>query len=225
MIFAGAVAATFGGMVLEPNMKELPVVEVEFDEVKELADLIGLHNDLASVVEMTRRLSEMLRQDEQDQDGLMVKSLWTSALVTYIRCFASGKRYGLTESIYSELPGEPTTTHKYYKDTRDKHIAHSVNAFEETVIGIILSNEESQPIEVLGVANLTVHRISDSVEGIDQLGVLAEFARRYIAQKGQEVQDKILNKAKSLTTEQLRALPRLGVMPQGGADAARTPRS
>jgi hypothetical protein len=101
MIFAGAVATTFGGMVLEPNMKELPVVEAEFDEVRKLADLIGLHNDLASVVEMTRRLSEMLRQDEQDQDGLMVKSLWTSALVTYIRCFASGKRYGLTESIYS----------------------------------------------------------------------------------------------------------------------------
>jgi hypothetical protein len=205
-------------------MKELPVVKVEFDEVQDLADLIGLHTDLASVVEMTRRLSEMLRQKEQDHDTLTVQSLWSSALVTYVRCFASGKRYGLTERIYSELPGEPIATHRYYKDTRDKHIAHSVNAFEETVVGVILSDQELESIEVLGVANLTAHRISDSPEGVDQLRGLAEHARRYVAQKGQEAEEKLLNKAKLLTAEQLRALPRLGMIPQGGADVARTPR-
>jgi hypothetical protein len=205
-------------------MKQLPVVKVEFDEVQDLVDLIGLHTDLASVVEVTRRLSEMLRQNEQDHDALIVQSLWTSALVTYVRCFASGKRYGLTERIYSELPGEPIDTHRYYKDTRDKHIAHSVNAFEETVVGGILSDQELESIEVLGVANLTAHRISDSAGGVDQLRGLAEHARRYIAQKGHEAEEKILNKAKSLTAEQLRALPRLGMTPHGGADVARTPR-
>jgi hypothetical protein len=121
-------------------MKEFPVVKVEFDEVREFADLVGLHTDLTSVVEMAKRLFEMLRQSEETQDDLLVKSLWTSALITYVRCFAGGKRYGLTESIYSELPGEPIATHRYYKDTRDKHIAHSVNTFEDTVIGVILSS-------------------------------------------------------------------------------------
>ena len=213
---------------MEPNTKERPIVKIEFDEATELADLIGLHTDLVSVIEMTRRLYDMLYQAEQDQeplqDPLIAKSLWTSALITYVRCFASGKRYGLTEKIYSELPGEPITTHRYYKDTRDKHIAHSVNTFEETVIGIILTGQESEPVEVLGVANLTADRISDSAEGVRQLGGLAKHARRYVAEKAQEAHNKVLDKAKSLPTEQLRILPRLGVMPQGGADAAKMPR-
>jgi len=46
-------------MVLEPNLNKLPVVKVAVDEIQELADLIGLHNDLASVGEMCRRLSEI----------------------------------------------------------------------------------------------------------------------------------------------------------------------
>ena len=57
-IFSNAVATTFG-IRSWPNMKELPVVKVESDVVQELADLIGLHNDLASVGEMCRRLSEI----------------------------------------------------------------------------------------------------------------------------------------------------------------------
>ena len=76
------VVATLGDTILEPNIKELPVVKVEFDEVKELADLTGLHTDLTSVVEMTRRLYDVLCQDEQNRDSLIVKSLWTSALIT-----------------------------------------------------------------------------------------------------------------------------------------------
>jgi hypothetical protein len=205
-------------------MKELPVVKVEFDDVEELADLAGLHTDLISVVDMTRRLYEMLLQEEQNHDQLMIKSLWISALIIYVRCFTSGKRYGLTEDIYSELPGEPIITHRYYKDTRDKHIAHSVNAFEETVVGIILSGQEPESVEAIGVAHLTSNRISDSAEGVRQLGGLAEHDRRYVAQKAQEAQDRILNKARALPVEQLRTLPRLGVVPQGGAHPARTPR-
>ena len=40
-------------------MNELPVVKAESDEVQGLADLIGFHNDLASVREMCRRLYEL----------------------------------------------------------------------------------------------------------------------------------------------------------------------
>jgi L-lactate utilization protein LutB len=77
---------------------------------------------------------------------------------------------------------------------------------------------------VLGVAHLHASRISDSAEGVRQLGGLAEHARRYVAQKAQETEQKLLNKVKSLTAEELRVLPRMGVVPQGGADVARKPR-
>lgn len=76
--------------------------------------------------------------------------------------------------------------------------------------GVILSDQESESIEVIGVANLTAHRISDSAEGVDQLRGLAEHARRYVAQKGQEAEEKILNKANTLPS--MRLTPPAGIM-------------
>lgn len=206
------------------GMENLPVVKIEFDEVSALADLLGYRQDLISVIQMTKRLADILRQDQEEQDALMARSLWTSALITYMRCFATGKRHGLTEAIYAHLPGEPIATHGYYKDVRDKHIAHSVNAFEETLIGVILSSQEGDSIDVLGVASMSAFRVYDSVEGVEQLGMLAVHALRYVEQEAKEAQEGVLSRANSLSAEQLRTLPRLGTIPQGGADAAKTPR-
>ncbi len=208
----------------EPNMKELPVVRAEFEEVREFADFRGLYHDLVAVIEMTKRLSEFLRQGSQDH--LLIRSLWTSALVIYARCFTSGKRYGLPEDIFSDLPGEPIAAHRSYIHTRNKHIAHSVNVFEETHIGVVLStqDQEAESIDVLGVAELHSSRLSDAAEGVEQLGRLAAHAIRHVVQESEKLEKKILDKAKSLSVEQLRSLPRLGTTPRGGLDAARTPR-
>jgi hypothetical protein len=53
----------------------------------------------------------------------------------------SGWRARLEPSIYAHLAGDPLGTHEYYKDTRDKHIAHPVNAFEEVRVGVAMGNQ------------------------------------------------------------------------------------
>jgi hypothetical protein len=105
-------------------MADLPVVEIDYDDAKQLADLASIYQDLTFCINTCNRLVELLEQN--DGDHILVQSLWTSALVSYVRCFASGKRSGLSEQLFSHLEGEPVAAHQYYKNMRDKNVTHSV---------------------------------------------------------------------------------------------------
>lgn len=60
----------------------------------------------------------------------LIESLDISALVSYIRGVTSGKRATrLSTNIFSKIEGAEAA-HNYFKNLRDKHIAHSVNPFE-----------------------------------------------------------------------------------------------
>ena len=67
-----------------------------------------------------------------------------AALISYVRRFAHGKRYRLSEDVRSKLQGDPIGVHTFYKSLRDKHVAHSVNPFEEVAVGIVLPEPGSQ---------------------------------------------------------------------------------
>ena len=109
--------------------RKLPTVRVDFAEAGHLADLLSIHQDHSFTIGASTRLLEAI--NEMPGDSVLIQSLWTAALISYIRCFASGKRYGLSEEILSRLEGAPIDVHRFYKHLRDKHIAHSVNPFEE----------------------------------------------------------------------------------------------
>ena len=101
---------------------------------------------------MLKRLLQLL--DENSNDDVLLRSYWTAALISYIRCFATGKRFGLSpETVFKGREGA-TEVHEFVLDLRTKHIAHSVNPFEQTVVGVILSAPESGRREVEGVAAL-----------------------------------------------------------------------
>jgi len=51
-------------------------------------------------------------------------------LIKYARCFATGKRFGLSKDVFQNLQGEPFKAHQFYIDLRNKHIAHSANPID-----------------------------------------------------------------------------------------------
>lgn len=68
-------------------------------------------------------------------DDLVSHGLWAAALVAYSRCFGTGVRTWFDESIFG---GEEDVLreHRYYKNIREKHLAHSVSSFESFASGI-----------------------------------------------------------------------------------------
>lgn len=204
-------------------MKEKALLEIELEEAAILADWISIGHDLSHVISATKRLHDLL--DKDDNDSVVIRSLWTSALVTYIRCFTSGKRKNkLSPDIFQELNGDPIGTHQYYKDTRDKHIAHPVNIFEEIKIGMVPSDNFPKKPASVGVGHLYTYRLTDDKKGVKQLGLLASFALEYVKNEIEKAQSVVIRKIEELKEEDLKKLKPLMTQPKGGGEAAQCPR-
>jgi len=191
------------------EMVENPIVEINFDEAKILADLGAIVQDLGSTIKICSRLKKMLK--EGSKDSLLIESLWTTALIKYSRCFKSGKRFGLDESILDGLKGEPHKVHKLYLNMRDKHIAHSVNPFEQMQVGLILSPKDSHEKKVVGVATLSMRHIVSDVEGVHQLGLLSKVILKKVCDIAKQYEEKTLEKGERIPIDDLykHAKPRI----------------
>ena len=115
-------------------------VNIDLKEAAYLADLTGIESDLRSTIELCNKLLDI--SDISDQNIHLIDALSTIISVRYSRSFVSGVRKKLNirniESITEKLLKE----HARILAIRNKHIAHSVNAFEENqVVGYYI--EES----------------------------------------------------------------------------------
>ena len=169
--------------------KENPIAEIDFKEAKILADLLAIAQDLKSVMKTCSELKVLLEKNLQD--NLLIENLWTSALVRYSRCFASGKRYGLDETIFEDLQGEALKVHNMYIGLRNKHIAHSVNPFEQIKVGVVLSPKESQEKKVIGIATLSMKLITLNKEGVHQLGLLSKIILEKVYEIAKQYEKKL----------------------------------
>ena len=195
------------------NMVETLIAKVDYEEAKKLADLGAIVQDLGFTMKTCSRLKKLL--EENSPDSLLIENMWTAALIRYARCFATGKRFELSESIFDGLMGEPHKAHKMYIDLRDKHIAHSVNPFEQMAVGLVLSPESSSERKIIGVETWSMRQICLSVEGVHQLGLLSKVLLEKVIQIAKEYEKKTLEKGKSIPIDDLYKLPRLRMVAPG----------
>jgi hypothetical protein len=205
-------------------MPELYGAKVEYKEAKILADLTSIFQDLAFTVDVLKRLRQLLKDNCNNR--ILIESLWTTALISYIRCFSSGKRFGLSENIFKnkKLEGDPIGCHRYYKNLRDKHIAHSVNPFEQVVVDLELSPPDSTKREVLGVAVLFQRLICADIEGVETLLRLALIAKEEVRKQAKEYEAKTLEVGKSLPIDTLYSKARSRIITPGPEDAGKARR-
>jgi hypothetical protein len=197
------------------------IAKVDFKDAQILADLGAIIQDLDAIMNScSRLLTELLK--ENSQDHLLIESLWTTALIRYARCFKDSKRFGLSESIFHGLPGDPIGVHQLYINLRDKHIAHSVNPFEQMEVGVILTPTESTERQIIGVATLAMRHICSDFDGVRQLGMLANVIKGKVSQLAKQYEQRVLEQSKLLPIDDLykQASPRL--IAPGPESAGRT---
>jgi hypothetical protein len=111
------------------SMATFKYVDLRIPEARLLADLDGILWDLRRSRDYARLLiSELGAPSPKLQ---FVEPLSIATIVTYSRAFVSGVRHSLRDSDLSVLSAEQQSTHEYLISLRNKHITHSVNAFEE----------------------------------------------------------------------------------------------
>jgi len=202
-------------------MFELFGAKVEYKEAKILADLTLILQDMTFTVGVLKRLIKLLKDDSKD--NISIQSYWTVALISYVRCFSAGKRFGLSENIFKndKLEGDPLGCHRCFKNLRDKHIAHSVNPFEQVVVDLQLSNPKNKKREVLGVSVLSQKLICTTLEGAETFLRLALIAREEVRKQAKEYENKTLEVGKKLPTDVLYSKGRNRIVTPGPEDAGK----
>lgn len=141
----------------------------------ELERLITIQADLRRTVSCLQMLvppSRLMRES-----GVIGMALYTQALVSYVRCFTSGRRKGLNPEIYALKP-DLLALHGSIKDLRDKHVAHAVGNDEHCNV-LVAAKDTTSPAAGLGVRYWFFAGGDDKhMRGFLRL---AEYAQRHVA--------------------------------------------
>ena len=104
-------------------------VAINIPEAAELADLSGISNDFECAKQFAKRLKEIRESGQPDIS--LIEPLTIATLVRYSRPFTTGVRHRLENHELLTLSQVQKVAHDRLRDWRDKHIAHSVNVFED----------------------------------------------------------------------------------------------
>ena len=80
--------------------------------------------------------------------GLLAESVFTLGIVAYVRCFASGRRKGLSQEIFAARP-KLLEAHNEIKTVRNQHIAHAVGVLENMRV-LVAANDPTSPAQGVG---------------------------------------------------------------------------
>jgi len=114
---------------------------VEGTSARALADLNARFEDLQTVLRCCERLVAELKADPVD--GAVVEGLWTTALLSYARCFSVGVTdTALTEAdlTATQPHGEVLDWHKVLLQLRDHYADRTANPRERFSVGVALND-------------------------------------------------------------------------------------
>jgi hypothetical protein len=101
-------------------------VPLDSPAANRLAEMQGIVVDLERVAHCVQRFL-----DTKDPLDIVASGcVATAAVVLYARCFTTGTRPKIPESVIESLPDRLRAQHFLIRNLRDKYLAHSVNAFE-----------------------------------------------------------------------------------------------
>lgn len=187
-------------------------VDFSISEAQWLADLHGIENDLRDTDKLCAKSLALMRpmptQNESAADWLneswLAGELSFAAVIKYGRTFGTGARSGIPVSWINQLPDCYKESHKYFKDIRDKFVAHSVNTFEDNQVFVYLSPQFA-PVEVSSITVDTGRVVSLSSEDIRTLKSLAGALKQLVQQEIAVEKSRVLEIARSLSLADLLA--------------------
>lgn len=167
-----------------------------------LADLASIFNDLQTVLRCCERLVQELAGRPDD---VVVEGVWTTALISYARCFTGGDRgMGLTEDDVrsTALPGEVLEWHKVLRQLRKHYADPAKNPRERFQVGA--ATDAAGHVNGIAITSIP-HPPLDEVT-IRQTGALAYRLSVVVDQRITEHQERVLTAANAMSPDDLRRL-------------------
>jgi hypothetical protein len=162
--------------------------EADGPEAEALADAGGELMDLRFVEDaLSALLNSWPQADQVGPDTTEARALWVASIVWYARSFKGGVRgSGVAAKLIPALSDESRATHAYALALRDKHMAHSVNVFEQVRVGVRLGPAPAFAIEDLKPLGLMM--TLPTRQRVRSLQMLVQELRALMVPKMQELE-------------------------------------
>lgn len=176
-----------------------------------LADLAALFEDLQTVLRCCERLITVL-DATTEPDDLALEAYWTTAMLSYARCFAAGERgTGLTEDDVTAtgLAGDVLGWHRTLLQLRDRYGDPTVNPRESFSVGA--AQDRSGHAEGIAVASSRQPSVDELT--VRQTGAVAYALSRLVDERLVAQQGVVFTAVAAMARPALDVLPLLHLAP------------
>jgi hypothetical protein len=184
---------------------------------KALADLTSMLDDLHTVLYCCERLVSALDPATGAPDDLLLESVWTTALLSYGRCFTdAGRGMALTDEDVkaTSLQGEVLAWHQVLRELRTHYASDVRNPRERFSVGAALDTDGA----VTGIAITSARQPRLDEITVRQTGALAYELSTVVDRRLGEQQDRVLTAAKELSAKALAKLPVIDIASSTAAE-------
>jgi hypothetical protein len=180
-----------------------------------MADLAAIFDDLQTVLRCCERLVSELGSDQDDADGddVVLESIWTTAVLSYARCFATrATDTGLADDDVTAtgLGGDVLGWHHVLLQLRGHQADPIANPRERFTIGV--SQADDGTAAAIAVTSTRQPPVDDLT--VRQTGAIAFALSRIVDQRIAEQQATVSRAAGAMTKAELDRLPLVEVAPQ-----------
>ena len=188
-----------------------PVRKLTSPAALALADLAALFEDLQTVLRCCERLVEELAPKGRPLDDLALEAFWTTAVLSYARCFATGKRgTGLTEDDITAtgLAGDVIGWHHMLLQMRERYADPAINPRESFSVGVAQDNAgHAEGIAVASSRQPDLDEVS-----VRQTGAVAYALSRLIDERVTAQQEVLFTRVGAMARPALDKLPVLDLV-------------
>lgn len=170
-----------------------------------LADLTSIFGDLTVVVRCCEQILSALTESEGDSSDLVVESLWTTALLSYRRCFSSGRRgVSLSEDdlMATGVKGDVVAWHHMLEKLRCHYVDAGTNPRESFVVGV--SQDAGGNPNGIAITSAAQVRVDDAT--VRQTGQLACELTRLIDERIKNHQERVYAATRSMSKSDINSL-------------------
>jgi len=179
-----------------------------------LSDLAALLEDLQTVLRCCERLVDELVPTGREPDDLALEAYWTTAVLSYARCFATGPRgTGLTEDDIraTGLAGDVLGWHRVLLQLRDRYADPATNPRESFSVGAAQdASGHAEGIAVASARQPTLDEVS-----VRQTGAVAYALSRLADDRVTAQQGVLFTAAAAMARPALDKLPMLHLVDPG----------
>lgn len=192
----------------EPSAEPKEIRRLSLPEADELGTVTAVFEDLQHVLRCCEHLVTAVSAPASgpvrvDADAALIEALWTSALISYARCFSLKTQVLSSADLAGlELPGDVDGFHQALLRLRDHYTSQHVNPRETISVGAAEAEGSA-----VGVAVVSAPQPSVDDTTVRQLGRIAYGLSGLLDARMRAIQDRVLTRARELGPEDLAALP------------------